>query len=458
MFINHEYIYEVLEQGKEATIDDIKIILEKARKKEGLNHREIAALLQLEDKKMINELFKVAGEIKNSIYGNRVVMFAPLYISDYCVNNCVYCGYKRCNTFNRRKLTQKEISQEVNILQKMGHKRLALEVGEDPVNCPIDYVIESINTIYETQEDKGNIRRINVNLAATTVENYKKLKEANIGTYILFQETYHKPTYEVMHPNSLKSNYEYHLTAFDRAMEGGIDDVGGGVLLGLADPKFEVLGLMAHNEHLERTFGVGFHTISVPRLKKAAGVSIEEFPNILSDDMFNKVVAIIRVAVPYTGIIMSTRETAEIRKKALEFGVTQISAGSSTGVGGYNHRDQGKNVEQFNTSDDRTPTEVLEDLIDDGYIPSYCTACYRKGRTGEKFMNLAKTGEIQNMCEPNAMITLMEYALDYGSNNMCKKVEGLIQKQIKSLKCESMKVKVKDIIERLKDGERDLYI
>lgn len=458
MFINHEYIYDVLEQGNNVSDEEIREVLSKARDKKGLNHKEIAMLLQMEDKSLIDELFKVAGEIKKSIYGNRVVMFAPLYISDYCVNNCVYCGYKRCNSFNRRRLTQSEIAEEVKILGRMGHKRLALEVGEDPVNCPIEYVIESINTIYKTQDDNSNIRRINVNLAATTIDEYRQLKEANIGTYILFQETYHKPTYEEMHPKSLKSNYEYHLMAFHRAMEAGIDDVGGGVLFGLADPKFEVLGLMIHNEKLEEKFGVGFHTISVPRLKKAKGVSYDEFPNLLSDEMFKKIVAIIRIAVPYTGIIMSTRETADIRKKALEFGITQVSAGSSTGVGGYRDREQGKNVEQFKTSDERSPMEVLEGLLDDGYIPSYCTACYRKGRTGEKFMGLAKSGEIQNMCEPNAMLTLMEYVLDYGNEKLCNKAEIVINNQLNTIKSEATKIKVIDYIKRLKSGERDLYI
>ncbi len=458
MNINHEEIYELLEEGKRATKEEILNILEKAKEKKGISHKDIAALLQLEDKELENEMFKVAGEIKKSIYGKRVVLFAPLYISDYCVNNCVYCGYKRCNSFKRRKLTQSEIREEVKILEKMGHKRLALELGEDPVNAPIDYVLESLDTIYKTQNENGNIRRINVNIAATTIENYEKLKNANIGTYILFQETYHKPTYDIMHPKSLKSNYEYHLNAFDRAMKAGIEDVGGGVLFGLSDPKFEVLSLMMHNEHLEKEFGVGFHTISVPRLKEAEGVSLNSFPNILSDEMFKRVVAIIRIAVPYTGIIMSTREDEKMRRDALKFGVTQVSSGSSTGVGGYKKRDEGKSVEQFKTSDERTPMEVLNWLLDEGYIPSYCTACYRKGRTGETFMGLAKTGEIQNMCEPNALMTLMEYALDYGDENTCKKVESLIIKETKNIKNDAIKKFINDGIIKLKSGHRDIYI
>ena len=458
MYINHERVYELLEEGKKVTREDIINILEKARKKQGISHKDIAALLQLEDKELEKEMFKVAGEIKKSIYGKRVVLFAPLYISDYCVNNCVYCGYKKCNSFNRRKLTQDEIKEEVKILEKMGHKRLALELGEDPVNAPIDYVLESLDTIYKTQNENGNIRRVNVNIAATTVENYKKLKDANIGTYILFQETYHKPTYDVMHPNSLKSSYEYHLNAFDRAMEAGIEDVGGGVLFGLSDPKFEVLSLMMHNEHLEKEFGVGFHTISVPRLRQAEGVTLENFPNLLSDEMFKKVVAIIRIAVPFTGIIMSTREDEEMRRDALKIGVTQVSSGSSTGVGGYKQREEGKSIEQFKTSDERTPIEVLNWLLDEGYIPSYCTACYRKGRTGETFMGLAKTGEIQKMCEPNALMTLMEYALDYGDESTCKKAEKLVIQEAEKINNESIRKFINDGIIKLKEGQRDIYI
>ena len=458
MFINHEEIYKLLEEGKNSSKEEVVDILKKAREKRGISHKDIATLLQLDDKELLDEMFKVAGEIKESIYGKRVVLFAPLYISDYCVNNCVYCGYKKCNSFKRRKLTQNEIREEVKILEKMGHKRLALELGEDPVNAPIDYVLESLDTIYKTQGKDGEIRRVNVNIAATTVENYRKLKAANIGTYILFQETYHKPTYKLMHPNSLKSSYEYHLTAFDRAMEAKIDDVGGGVLFGLADPKFEVLALMMHNEHLEKEFGVGFHTISVPRLKPAEGVTLEKFPNLLSDEMFKKVVAIIRIAVPFTGIIMSTRETADIRRQALKFGVTQVSSGSSTGVGGYKSREQGESVEQFKTSDERTPIEVLNWLLDEGYIPSYCTACYRKGRTGETFMGLAKTGEIQTMCEPNALMTLMEYVLDYGDEDTCKKAENIIYKEAEKINNPNIKKFITEGIVKLKEGQRDLYI
>lgn len=458
MFINHDYIEEVLESAKNVSKEEIQEVLNRAKKVKGLSHKDIAILLQTEDEEQLSEMYKIAGEIKESIYGKRIVMFAPLYVSDYCVNNCVYCGYKNCNTFKRRKLTQEEVAREVKILEKMGHKRLALELGEDPVNAPIDYVLECLDTIYKTQNSNGEIRRVNVNIAATTLDNYKKLKKANIGTYILFQETYNKPTYEAMHPKSLKGDYNYHLTAFDRAMEEGLDDVGAGVLFGLADPKFEVLGLMMHNEHLEQKFGVGFHTISMPRIKPAEGMSLENFPNILTDDMFKKLVAIIRIAVPFTGLIMSTRETAEMRREVLKYGVSQVSAGSSTGVGGYTEREKGGSIEQFNTSDSRSTLEVLKALLDDGYIPSYCTACYRKGRTGERFMKLAKSGEIQNVCEPNAMMTLMEFALDYGDKEILEKAEALIKKESERIKRDDIKILLKNNVEKLKKGERDLYI
>lgn len=458
MFINHDYIEKILKEAKNVSKDDIQAVIDKAKKMEGLNHKEVAILLQIEDRDQMEQIFKIAGEIKESIYGKRIVMFAPLYVSNHCVNNCVYCGYKRDNKFTRRKLTQEEVATEVKILESMGHKRLALEVGEDPINVPIDYILECIDTIYKTQNDNGEIRRINVNIAATTVENYRKLKNANIGTYILFQETYHKPTYEKMHPKSIKGDYDYHLHSFDRAMEAGIDDVGGGVLFGLSDPKFEVLALMLHNEHLEEKFKVGFHTISVPRLKKAEGMSLADFPNILDDETFKKVVAIIRIAVPFTGIILSTRENKEIRRELLRYGVSQISAGSVTGVGGYKEKEEGRSVNQFETSDERSPLEVLKELVSDGYIPSYCTACYRKGRTGERFMALAKTGEIQNVCEPNALMSLVEYALDYGDEEIKKQVDELIESIKDDFQKQNVRKMVESRIERLKNGERDLYV
>lgn len=458
MFINHEYIYKILEETKNPSNEQIKEVLNRAKNREGLDYKDIAILLQAEDEKDLKEIYSLAGEIKRDIYGKRVVVFAPLYVSDYCVNNCVYCGYKRDNKFNRRRLTMEEVAQEVKILEQMGHKRLALELGEDPVNAPIDYVLECLDTIYKTQNNNGEIRRVNVNIAATTVENYKLLKEKGIGTYILFQETYHKPTYDKMHPKSLKGDYNYHLTAFDRAMEAGIDDVGAGVLFGLADPRFEVLGLMMHNAHLEEKFGVGFHTISVPRLQEAKGVTLENYPHLLDDKMFKKIVAILRIAVPFTGLILSTRETPEMRKELLKYGVSQISAGSSTGVGGYKEREEGKEVKQFKTNDERSPIEILKELLSDGYIPSYCTACYRKGRTGDRFMSLAKSGNIKYVCEPNALMTLLEFTLDYGDEELYKKSLEIIDKEVENIEREDIKSLTKESMEKMKKGQRDFYL
>ena len=458
MFINHEYIYKILEETKNPSNEQIKEVLNRAKNREGLDYKDIAILLQAEDEKDLKEIYSLAGEIKKDIYGKRVVVFAPLYVSDYCVNNCVYCGYKRDNKFNRRRLTMDEVAQEVKILEQMGHKRLALELGEDPVNAPIDYVLECLDTIYKTQNNNGEIRRVNVNIAATTVENYKLLKEKGIGTYILFQETYHKPTYDKMHPKSLKGDYNYHLTAFDRAMEAGIDDVGAGVLFGLADPRFEVLGLMMHNAHLEEKFGVGFHTISVPRLQPANGVSLENYPHLLDDKMFKKIVAILRIAVPFTGLILSTRETPEMRKELLKYGVSQISAGSSTGVGGYKEREEGKEVKQFKTNDERSPIEILKELLSDGYIPSYCTACYRKGRTGDRFMSLAKSGNIKYVCEPNALMTLLEFTLDYGDEELYKKSLEIIDKEVENIEREDIRSLTKESMEKMKKGQRDFYL
>ena len=458
MFINHEYIYKILEETKNPSNEQIKEVLNRAKNREGLDYKDIAILLQAEDEKDLKEIYSLAGEIKKDIYGKRVVVFAPLYVSDYCVNNCVYCGYKRDNKFNRRRLTMDEVALEVKILEQMGHKRLALELGEDPVNAPIDYVLECLDTIYKTQNNNGEIRRVNVNIAATTVENYKLLKEKGIGTYILFQETYHKPTYDKMHPKSLKGDYNYHLTAFDRAMEAGIDDVGAGVLFGLADPRFEVLGLMMHNAHLEEKFGVGFHTISVPRLQPANGVSLENYPHLLDDKMFKKIVAILRIAVPFTGLILSTRETPEMRKELLKYGVSQISAGSSTGVGGYKEREEGKEVKQFKTNDERSPIEILKELLSDGYIPSYCTACYRKGRTGDRFMSLAKSGNIKYVCEPNALMTLLEFTLDYGDEELYKKSLEIIDKEVENIEREDIKSLTKESMEKMKKGQRDFYL
>ncbi|MGL4730547.1 MAG: [FeFe] hydrogenase H-cluster radical SAM maturase HydG [Clostridium sp.] len=458
MFINHNYIYEILEKTKCPSNDEIKSVLEKAKKRDGLSYEDIAVLLQAEDEKDLNEIHSLAGEIKKDIYGKRIVVFAPLYVSDYCVNNCVYCGYKRDNKFSRRKLTMEEVAQEVKILEQMGHKRLALELGEDPVNATIDYVLECLDTIYKTQNANGEIRRVNVNIAATTVENYKLLNEKGIGTYILFQETYHQPTYEKMHPKSIKGDYNYHLTSFDRAMEAGIDDVGAGVLFGLSDPRFEVLSLMMHNNHLEEKYGVGFHTISVPRLQEASGVNLESYPYLLNDRMFKKIVAILRIALPFTGLILSTRETPAMRKELLKYGVSQISAGSSTGVGGYKEREEGRDIKQFKTNDERSPIEILKELLEDGYIPSYCTACYRKGRTGDRFMQLAKSGNIKYVCEPNAIMTLQEFTLDYGDKELYEKAQKIINSEIENIQRDDIKNYTKESLEKMKSGKRDFYI
>ncbi|MGL4912386.1 MAG: [FeFe] hydrogenase H-cluster radical SAM maturase HydG [Romboutsia sp.] len=458
MFINHELINELLKNAQNATENDVDNVLNKACNRENLTFEDIAVLLEIKNENQLDKLFKIAGEIKNEIYGNRVVLFAPLYISNYCVNDCIYCGYQRCNKFERRRLTQDEIREEVKILEKMGHKRLALEAGEDPKNCPIEYILESLDTIYSTYNENGNIRRVNVNIAATTVNNYKKLKEKGIGTYILFQETYHKPTFIKMHGKSIKNDYYYHLTAFDRAMEAGVDDVGAGVLFGLSDPKFEVLGLMMHNAHLEEKFGVGFHTISFPRLKKAEGMDLNSFPHLVSDDLFKKIVAITRLAVPYTGIIMSTRESSSMRNKLLKYGVSQVSAGSITGVGGYKENEKDENINQFTLEDHRTPIEVLKELISDEYIPSYCTACYRMGRTGDRFMSLAKSGEIHNVCTPNALTTLKEFLLDYGDKQLQDMGDKLINNEIEKIQREDIKNIIYNNIKSLKEGERDLYL
>ncbi|MCD7855784.1 MAG: [FeFe] hydrogenase H-cluster radical SAM maturase HydG [Clostridiales bacterium] len=450
-FIDDSYIKELL--TVKASDEEIEKILDKAERFEGLNHKEVAALINAEDKHF-ERIFKIAGKIKEHIYGDRIVLFAPLYISDYCVNRCKYCGFKCDNKFNRKKLTMDEVRSEVKILEAMGHKRLALEAGEDPVNCPIDYVLECIKTIYDMKLGNGEIRRVNVNIAATTVENYRKLKEIGIGTYILFQETYNKDTYEFYHEAGPKRDYYYHTTAFDRAMEGGIDDVGGGVLFGLYDYKYEILGLMLHNEHLEEKFGVGFHTISVPRICSAEGVD-KSFPYAVSDEDFKKLVALIRIAVPFTGMIISTRETMEMRKDLIKTGISQISGGSSVEVGGYTKREKGGS--QFILNDSRNADDIIYWLMEEGLVPSFCTACYRKGRTGDRFMSLAKSGNIKNVCLPNALLTLKEYSLDYGNERFSAKANELIESKIPLIQNEKVREKVKENLVRLEKGERDLF-
>jgi 2-iminoacetate synthase len=459
-FINDEKIEKILREAKGVSANTAREIIEKARSAQGLTPLETAVLLHLEDKDALKLLFRVAHEIKEKIYGKRVVIFAPLYISNFCVNNCYYCGYRTSNEILRRRLEFDEIEKEVIALEAMGHKRIALEVGEDPKNCPIEYVLEAMATIYGVKEKKGSIRRINVNIAATTVEEYRKLKEAGIGTYILFQETYHRATYEKMHPAGPKRDYDWHTLAMDRAMEGGIDDVGLGVLFGLYDYKFEVLATLLHSLHLEERFGVGCHTISVPRIRPAAGVTLETFPHLVNDDDFKKIVAIIRLAVPYTGMILSTREPAQYRDEVINLGISQISAGSCTGVGGY-HKDIESNVVgtvgQFQVEDTRSTDEMLHTICESGYIPSFCTACYRQGRTGDRFMPLAKSGEIQNICQPNAILTFKEFLLDYASEKTIKIGEKIIKKHLEEIPNMKTREKTKARLKQLEAGERDLY-
>lgn len=429
-FIHHEEILDTLAyaQAHRNDLELIDRILEKARQRKGLSHREAAVLLDCEIEEKNQEIYALAEQIKKDFYGNRIVMFAPLYLSNYCVNGCVYCPYHKQNChIARKKLTQEDIKREVIALQDMGHKRLALEMGEDPVNNPIEYLLESIETIYGIHHKNGAIRRVNVNIAATTVENYAKLKEAGIGTYILFQETYHKDSYERLHPTGPKHNYAYHTEAMDRAMEGGIDDVGIGVLFGLELYRYEFAGLLMHAEHLETVYGVGPHTISVPRIRRADDIDPSSFDNGINDDVFAKIVACIRISVPYTGMIISTRESKECRERVLKLGVSQISGGSKTSVGGYDSPEpEEEDSSQFDISDNRTLDEIVQWLMELGYIPSFCTACYREGRTGDRFMSLCKSGQILNCCHPNALMTLKEYLEDYASADTKQIGEALI--------------------------------
>lgn len=459
-FINHEEILDTLDfAGKNKhNVELINQIIEKAKLRKGLTHREALVLLDCDIEEKNQEIYALAEQIKKDFYGNRIVMFAPLYLSNYCVNGCTYCPYHMKNKhIARKKLTQEEIRKEVIALQDMGHKRLALETGEDPVNSPIEYVLESIKTIYGIKHKNGAIRRVNVNIAATTVENYRKLKEAGIGTYILFQETYHKESYLQLHPTGPKHDYDYHTTAMDRAMQGGIDDVGIGVLFGLDKYRYELAGLLMHAEHLEAVFGVGPHTISVPRLRHADDIDADSFDDGIDDDTFAKIVACIRIAVPYTGMIISTRESKACRERVLHLGVSQISGGSKTSVGGYAEPEPDDNKsEQFDVSDTRTLDEVVKWLMDLGYIPSFCTACYREGRTGDRFMSLCKSGQIQNCCQPNALMTLKEYLMDYASEATKKVGENVIQEEIGKIPNEKVR---QVVIENLKaianDNRRD---
>ncbi|MDD7319004.1 MAG: [FeFe] hydrogenase H-cluster radical SAM maturase HydG [Prevotella sp.] len=458
-FINHQEISDTLEyaQANRTNRSLIEGLIEKAALCKGLSHREAAVLLECDEPDLTERIFRLAKEIKQKFYGNRIVMFAPLYLSNYCVNGCVYCPYHAKNrTILRKRLSQEEIRQEVIALQDMGHKRLALEAGEDPRRNPIEYILESIRTIYGIHHKNGAIRRVNVNIAATTVENYRRLKEAGIGTYILFQETYHKENYEALHPTGPKSNYAYHTEAMDRAMQGGIDDVGIGVLFGLNTYRYDFVGLLMHAEHLEAAFGVGPHTVSVPRICPADDISTDDFPNAISDEMFRRIVAVTRIAVPYTGMIISTRETEAVRREVLELGISQISGGSRTCVGGYaGAEEEGQDSSQFDVSDRRTLDEVVNWLLDLGHIPSFCTACYREGRTGDRFMSLLKNGQIANCCQPNALMTLKEYLEDYASPDTKEKGIRLIKEELNRIP----NPKIKDIAVRhlheIEKGKRD---
>ena len=434
----------------------IDAVLQKARKRKGISHREAALLLACELEEENQEIARLAREIKEHFYGNRIVMFAPLYLSNYCVNDCVYCPYHRRNQhIVRKKLTQQEIEQEVIALQDMGHKRLAIEAGEDPLHNPLEYILESIETIYRVRHKNGAIRRVNVNIAATSVEDYRKLKEAGIGTYILFQETYHKETYRQLHPSGPKSDYNYHTEAMDRAMEAGIDDVGCGVLFGLDKYAYELVGLIMHAEHLEARFGVGPHTISVPRVCPADDVNPQDL-NAVPDEIFEKIVAVLRIAVPYTGMIVSTRETKEVREKVLALGVSQMSGGSRTSVGGYVREEpEEKNSAQFEVTDRRSLAEVVDWLLDTGHIPSFCTACYREGRTGDRFMQLLKAGQIANCCQPNALMTLKEYLEDYASQHTKKKGERALLEELEEIENPAVREETRKYIAGICEGKRD---
>jgi 2-iminoacetate synthase len=456
-FICHEEILSSIDWVEENKHNEnlIRQLSQKASENKGLNHREAALILEAGDK---NEIFSLARRIKEKFYGNRIVLFAPLYLSNYCVNGCLYCPYhSQSKTMTRKKLSQDEIRREAIALQDMGHKRLAIEAGEDPVNNPIEYITESMKTIYSIKHKNGAIRRLNVNIAATTVDDYKLLKEAEIGTYILFQETYNREKYKELHPSGPKSDYDWHTEAMDRAMQGGIDDVGLGVLFGLGQYLYEFIAILMHAEHLEAAHGVGPHTISVPRIRAADGINPGSFRNGIDDDTFARIVACLRVSVPYTGIIVSTRESEECRKKVLELGVSQISGGSRTSVGGY-EKEENENTKQFNINDNRTLDEVVSWLIQDKFIPSFCTACYREGRTGDRFMSLCKSGQIQNCCLPNALMTLQEYLIDYAANDTRNAGEELIKSEIGNIPNEKMRSLVIKHLEEIKRGDRDFRV
>lgn len=458
-FIDHQEILDTIAYAQEnkSNRELIDGLIERARDCKGLTHREAAVLLECDQPDLIEKMYQVAREIKQKFYGNRIVMFAPLYLSNYCINGCVYCPYHAKNKhIARKKLSQEDIKAETIALQDMGHKRLALETGEHPTMNPIEYVLDSIKTIYGIHHKNGDIRRVNVNIAATTVENYRRLKEAGIGTYILFQETYNKEQYEALHPTGPKSDYAYHTEAMDRAMEGGIDDVGCGVLFGLNTYRYDFVGILMHAEHLEARFGVGPHTISVPRICPADDIDTNDFKDAISDEIFQKIVAVIRIAAPYTGMIISTRESVKSREKVLELGISQISGGSRTSVGGYvDSEPEEENSAQFDVSDTRSLDEVVKWLMELGYIPSFCTACYREGRTGDRFMKLVKSGKIADCCQPNALMTLKEYLMDYASPETREIGEKLIEKELENVKSDKVREICRRNLKEIENGKRD---
>ncbi len=466
-FIDDARIESALNAAKTKATDaaTVRAIIAKAGEYHGLSAEEVAVLLEVQDKALLEEMYATAKAVKEAIYGKRIVLFAPLYLSSYCINNCVYCGYKRSNKEQlRKRLTMDEVKREVEILESLGHKRLAVEAGEDPKNCPIEYVTDAIKAIYSIKDGNGSIRRVNVNIAATTIEDYKKLKDAEIGTYILFQETYHRPTYAKLHPSGPKRDYNWHTTAMDRAQTAGIDDVGIGVLYGLYDWKYETVAMFLHAEHLDKTFGVGPHTISVPRMRPAGNVNLDTFPYLVKDEDFRKIVAVIRLAVPYTGMILSTREDPEFRDELISCGISQISAGSCTGVGGYQktvveHESthNTNNGQQFEPSDQRSPNEIIRMLCQRGYIPSYCTACYRQGRTGDRFMSLAKNGTIQHVCLPNALLTFKEYLIDYADPETKVAGETLIRQSLDTIPQDAIRDLTVTRLHDIESGRRDLF-
>lgn len=461
--IRHDEVCLALEEGRQQAqqTDRVEAILKKASQAKGLSFQEASVLLHVENSEILVQMERIAKEVKEKIYGRRIVLFAPLYVGNYCINQCQYCGYQASNTdLLRRKLSLEEIDHEIEALLGLGHKRIVLEAGEHPVEHPIEYILDCIERIYRYKNEKGEqIRRINVNIAATTVENYRRLKEADVGTYILFQESYHRPTYEAMHHSGPKKDYDWHTSAMHRAMEGGLDDVGIGVLYGLYDHKYETVAMLMHAEHLEEVMGVGPHTVSVPRLRPAAEVTLTEYPHLVSDAEFKRIVMVLRLAVPYAGMILSTREEKDFRDEVLALGVSQVSSGSCTGVGGYQGSDKRDEREkpQFEVGDHRTPEEMIQQLCSNGYIPSYCTACYREGRTGDRFMELAKSGQIQNVCQPNALLTLEEYLLDHGDEETIRLGRELMEKELELIPDERIKEKTKERLEELRAGKRDLY-